>query len=162
MASGDTLVVFTPFMSESTSTAAATFDTRNMHPVLDFDASASENTMFSSVMPQAYAAGGITAYISWAMTSATSSCVAWAGAWERIGDGLLDIDADSFAGATSGLFTVAGTAGCVIIDSLAFSNGSEMDSVATGEGFRFKFSRIAGSDGATGDAELRFLELRET
>ncbi|NIV29464.1 MAG: hypothetical protein GWN58_08125, partial [Anaerolineae bacterium] len=81
MASGDTLIIFTPQANEPVATASdgATPDRRNQHPVLDFDASASESAVFSAVMPQVYGGGGVTAYVSWAMSSATSSCVAWAG-----------------------------------------------------------------------------------
>ena len=37
-----------------------------------------------------------------------------------------------------------------------------MDSVAVGEGFRMKVTRDATNDDATGDAEIRFIEIKET
>ena len=58
--------------------------------------------------------------------------------------------------------TVPGTSGLVDVVSIAFTDGADMDSVAAGEGFRLKVTRDASSDDATGDAELRFVELRES
>ncbi|KKL91346.1 hypothetical protein LCGC14_1895590, partial [marine sediment metagenome] len=101
MASGDTLVVFTPLHNEPPSTAFATLDTRNQHPVLDFDAAANEDAIFSSVMPQHYGGGGVTVYLHYAMTSAVALTIDWDVAFERIGDDVLDIDADSFAAVNS-------------------------------------------------------------
>ena len=164
MASGDSLVIFTPQMNEPTATNPATPDLRNQHPVLDFDAATNEDAVFSSVMPQHYAGTtGVTVYIHYAMSTATTGDVDWDVAFERIGDQQLDIDADSFATVNSvDNTTVPGTSGNVDIVSIAFTNGADMDSVATGEGFRLKVTRDAVSDTATGDAELRFIEMRET
>ena len=163
MAAGDTLLIFTPLHNEPPSSNAATFDTRNSHPVLDFDAATNESAVFSAVMPRHYAGGGVTAYLHYAMTSATSGTVDWDVAFERIGDQQLDIDADSFADANSvDDTTVPGTSGNVDVVSVAFTDGADMDSVAAGEGFRLRVTRDASSDDASGDAELLFIELRET
>lgn len=164
MASGDTLLVFTPLHNEPPSSNAATFDTRNQHPVLDFDASTNESAVFSSVMPQHYAGTtGVTVYIHYAMSSAEADTVDWDVAFERIGDQQQDIDSDSFAAVNSvDDTTVPGTTGLVDIVSVAFTDGADMDSVAKGEGFRLKITRDATSDDATGDAELCFVEIRET
>jgi hypothetical protein len=167
MASGDTLVVFHPYNNEPTSSNYATFDTRNQHPCYDFDATTDEECVFSYVMPQHYANSGITAYIHYAMSTAVANEVVWQAAFERIGDQQLDIDADSFAAfQTSGAITVPATSGNVDICTITFTNGAQMDSVAVGEEFRFKVRRDAddtsGTDDATGDGELRKVELRET
>jgi len=164
MASGDTLLIFTPLHNEPPATNPATLDTRNQHPVLDFDATTNEDAVFSAVMPRSYAATtGLTVYIHYAMSSATSGDVDWDVAFERIGDQQLDIDADSFAAVQSvDNTTVPGTSGLVDIVSVAFTDGAQMDSVAVGEGFRVKVTRDAASDTATGDAELLFVEIKET
>jgi len=164
MASGDTLAVFTALHNEPPASNAATFDTRNGHPVLDFDDTTNESAVFSDVMPQHYAGTtGVTVYIHYAMTSATSGTVDWDAAFERIGDQQLDIDSDSFADVNSvDDTTVPGTSGNVDVVSIAFTDGADMDSVAKGEGFRLKITRDAASDDAAGDAELRFVEVRET
>jgi len=163
MASGDTLLIFSPLANEPPSSNYATPDVRNGHPVLDFDAATNESAVFSSIMPQHYGAGGVTVYIHYAMSSATANTVDWDVAFELVGDQDLDIDGDSFAAANSvDNTTVPGTSGLVDIVSVAFTDGADMDSVAAGDGFRLKVTRDAASDDAVGDAELWKVELRET
>ena len=164
MSSGDTLLVFSPLSNEPPASNFASFDTRNNHVVLDFDASTNESAVFSGIMPQHYTGTtGVTVYIHYAMTSATSGDIDWDVCFERIGDQQLDIDADSFAAANSiDNTTVPGTAGNVDVVSVAFTNGADMDSVAAGESFRIKITRDASSDTASGDAELFKIEIRET
>ena len=164
MASGDTLLIFTPLHNEPPSSNPATLDTRNLHTVLDFDAATNESAVFSAVMPRSYAATtGLTVYIHYAMSTATSGDVDWDVAFERIGDGQQDIDSDGFAAANSvDNTTVPGTSGLVDIVNVTFVDGADMDSIAVGEGFRMKITRDAVSDTAAGDAEILFLEIKET
>lgn len=164
MASGDTLLIFTPLHNEPTLSNPATLDLRNQHPVLDFDASTKEYAVFSSIMPQAYsAATGVDIFIHYAMSSAEADTVDWDAAFERIGDQQLDIDGDSFAAVNFvDNTTVPGTAGLVDVVSIAFTAGADMDSVVKGEAFRLKINRDAPNDDAPGDAELLLVEIRET
>lgn len=163
MASGDTLVVFGAYSNQPPSSNFATLDTRNQHPVLDFNDTTNEDAVFSSVLPQNYAGGGLTVYIIFSMTSATSGDVDIDAAIERIQDGVTDIDSDSFAAAQSvDNTTVPGTSGFVDTVSIAFTDGAQMDSLAVGEKFRIKITRDAASDTATGDLELHNIEIRET
>jgi len=164
MASGDTLLIFGPLNNEPPAAAYATFDTRNSHPVLDFDAVANESAVFSAVMPQHYAGTtGVTVYIHYSMSSAVADTVDWDVAFERIGDQQLDVDADSFADVNSvDNTTVPGTSGLVDVVSVDFDDGADMDSVAVGELFRIKVTRDAVSDDAAGDAEVHCVEIRET
>jgi len=163
MASGDTLLQFGPLHNEPPASNSATLDERNGHPVLDFDGTTNESAIFSGVMPRHYGGGGVTAYIHYAMSSATSGDVDWDAAFERIGDQQQDIDSDGFAAANSvDNTTVPGTSGNVDIVSVAFTDGADMDSVAVGELFRLKITRDAVSDTAAGDAELLGVELKET
>jgi hypothetical protein len=162
-ASGDTLLIFVPQSNEPTSSNFATLDTRNLHPVLDFDAATNESAVFSATMPRSYAGGGLTVYIHYAMTSATSGDIDWDVAFERIGDQQQDIDSDGFAAANStDNTTVPATSGLVDIITVTFTDGADMDSIAVGEGFRMKVTRDAAADTATGDGELRFVEIKET
>lgn len=163
MAAGDTLLIFGPYHNEPPAANYATLDLRNAHPVLDFDPTTNESAVFSAVMPRHYAGGGVTVYLHYAMTSAEAGTVDWDVAFERIGDGQLDIDGDSFADVNSvDDTTVPGTTGLVDVVSVAFTDGADMDSVAAGEAFRIKITRDATSDDAAGDAELLAVEIRET
>ncbi len=162
-ASGDTLLIFRPQDNEPVASDFATLDTRNLHPVLDFDAATNKSAVFSATMPRSYAGGGLTVYIHYALTSATTGNTDWDVAFERIGDQQQDIDSDGFAAVNStDNTTVPGTSGNVDIITVTFTNGADMDSIAVGEGFRLKVTRDAASDTATGDAELRFVEIKET
>jgi len=162
MASGNTLLIFTPQCNEPPAANFATFDVRNAHPVLDF--ALNEIGIFSSVMPRHYSGGGITIYHHYAITSAEVNDVKLETYLERIGDQQQDIDSDGFAAAqNTGDITVPGTSGNVDIIPSTHTNGAQMDSIAVGEGFRLKVKRIAvvGTD-AAGDLELRFIEIKET
>jgi len=164
MASGDTLIVFSPLNNEPPAANYATFDTRNSHPVLDFDATTNEYAVFTGIMPQSYAqTTGVTVYIHYAMSSAEANTVDWDACFELIGDQDQDLDADGFAAVNSvDDTTVPGTSGLVDVVSIAFTDGEDMDSVTPGDSFRLKINRDAASDDATGDAELVMVEIRET
>ena len=156
-------LVITPQMNEPPSSNFATLDTRNNHPVLDFDATTNESAVFRGVLPVGYASGGLTVYIHYAMTSAEVNTIDWDVSFERIGDQQLDIDGDSFAAVNSvDNTTVPGTTGLVDVVSVAFTDGADMDSIAAGESFRIKITRDAASDDAAGDAELLFVVIKET
>lgn len=159
----ETLLSFTPQCNEPPASNFATLDTRNNHPVLDFDDTTNESAVFSAIMPNHYTGNGVTVVLHYAMTSAEGDTVDWDVAFERIGDQQLDIDGDSFAAVQSVDNTaVPGTTGLVDVVSIVFTSGAQMDSVAAGEGFRLKVTRDAVSDDAAGDAELLFVEIKET
>jgi hypothetical protein len=163
MASGDTLLIFTPQGNEPPASNFATLDARNNHPVLDF--ALNEIGVFSGVMPRNYAGGGVTVYLHYAMSTATADDIKLETDFERIGDQQQDIDSDGFTGSAqnTGDVTVPGTSGNVDIVTSTHTNGAQMDSIAIGEGFRLKVKRVAvsGTD-ASGDLELRFIEIKET
>lgn len=163
MASGDSLLLFDASSNRPPSSNYATLGYRNGHLHLEFDDTTNEDAIFSGLMPQSYAGGGVTVYLHYAMTSATSGDVDWDVAFERVGDQQQDIDSDSFAAANSvDNTTVPATSGNVNVADVAFTDGADMDSVAAGEYFRMKVMRDASSDTATGDAELITVEIRET
>ena len=164
MASGNTLLTFHPYNNEPPTANYATLDTRNLHPILDFDKDTDESAVFSAVMPRHYDGSGITAYIHWSADGVTVNEVVWDIAFERIGDGQLDIDGDSFAAVQSVTDTAPGTDGFVTIANIPFTDGAQMDSVAVGELFRIKITRDAdtGDDDLDADAQLHAIELKET
>ena len=164
MASGDTLAIHLPSSNEPPSTNFATLDLRNLHPVLDFDTTTGEDAVFSGIMPRVYAGTtGVTVYIHYSMSTATTGTCGWLVSFERIGDQQLDVDADSFAATnTVTAVTVPATSGNVDIVNVTFTDGADMDSVAVGELYRIKITRDVASDTAAGDAELHAVEIKET
>ena len=163
-ASGDTLLIFTALQNEPPANNYATLDTRNQHPVLDFDAADDEHAVFSGVLPQHYCGGGITVELHVAFSSATGGNSVWKVCFERIGSEIQDIDSDGFASDREINIEASSTCGKVKVGSESFTDGAQIDNVAVGEGFRLKVQRDADNvdDDAAGDAELLFVELKET
>lgn len=163
MASGNTLLAFEAPAAQLPAANYATFDTRNNHVCLDFDAAADEACYFEGVLPRHYAGGGLTVTLIWAASSATSGVTRWDVAIERHDTGT-DLDADSFAADASVDATASGTSGALVYTSLTFTSGAAMDSLAAGEHFRLRVNRDANhaNDTMTGDAELFGVEIRET
>ncbi len=162
MASGNTLLIFRPQDNEPPLSILARLDTRNQHPVLDF--ALTEEAVFSAVLPRLYAGGGITISLHYAMSSAVANDIKLETSLERIGDQQQDLDADGFAAAqNTGDIVVPATSGLVDIITSTHTDGAQMDSIAVGEGFRVKVKRVVvvGTD-ASGDLELRFVEIKET
>lgn len=166
MASGDTLAIFFPCDNEPPSSNYATLDTRNGRPVLDFDDSAaSESAIFSFILPRNYANSGITVYLHWMASVATSGNVIWQTSFEYSSDGSLDTDSDGFATAVTWSAQAApATCGVIVIDSQAHTDGAQIDSAAVGGTCRLKVERLGsnGSDTMSNDAELVAIELKET
>lgn len=162
MASGNTLATLVPQSNEPPSTNFATLDTRNLHPVLDFDDASNEDAVFSFVLPRIYAGGGFTVYLHYSMESAITLTIDFDISLERIGDQQQDIDADNFGTVTSiDNTTVPGTSGNVDIVNGVISHANA-GSPVVGDGMRLKVTRDGVADDAVGDAELRFVEIKET
>lgn len=164
MASGDSLLIFSPYNNEPPTSNYMTLDTRNQRPCLDADDTTNESAVFSAIMPQHYAGTtGVTVYIHFAMETAEANTIDWDAAFELVGDQDLDVDGDDFAAVNSvDNTTVPGTSGLVDIVSIAFTDGADIDSVEAGDGFRLKITRDAVSDDAADDGEIFWIEIRET
>jgi len=161
MASGDTLIIFTSQQYQPDSSNQGTVDQRGTNWVLDFDASTNESVFFSGVMPRHYGAGGVTVYLTFGASSATSGDVDWDVAFEDAAT--QDMDSDGFAAVNSvDNTTVPGTSGEKVTANVTFTDGADMDSVGAGDPFRLKVTRDAASDTAAGDAELWSVEIKET
>lgn len=161
MASRDTLIL-TAACNEPPAAGAATADTRNAHPVLDFDDTANESAVFAGALPVDYAYGGLVVEVHFAMTEAVEGDVDWLAAFERIGRDVQDLDADGFAAAKSAADNpVPGRCGNLAVARLEFADGAEIDYAGPGDAFRLKVTRDAASDTAVGDAQLRLVVVRE-
>ena len=166
MASGDSLVAFTALHNEPPSANFATLDARNAIPVLDFDDATDETAEFGGFMPRNYDGGGVTVTIGWMFTTSgtpgTDTCE-WDVAFKSVTDDADDLDTKAYAAVNSVTATSASADGEVAYDTITFTNGADMDSVAAGEYFRMKVMRDAASGTASpGDAELLFVEIKET
>ena len=164
MAAGDLLIDFFPQCNEPPAANPATPDTRNGHPVLDFDASTDEAAVFTGFMPWHYGAGGITVYavVSFLSDEETEHTGQLEISFERIGDGQQDLDADGFSAAKDLTVSVPPTKGLTEVGSVEFNEGTEIDNIAPGELFRVKVQCDTSDSSFLGDLELLRLVLRET
>ena len=162
MTSGDSMLAWPATSGEQPATGYARWDVRNSRPVLAFHDTNTEVAYFSEVLPRNYAGGGITVYVHWAAATATTGTVGWLVAIERVGTAQ-DTDADGFAAdQTITAATTSGTSGIVTITNVAISNGANMDSLAAGEGFRLRLTRDVANDTVVGDAQVFWVEIKET
>jgi hypothetical protein len=162
MASGDTLLVFTPNGYEAPASAFSQLDSRNAHPVVAFDASSKEGALFTGIMPHNYGGGGVNVILWWISASATTGAVVWNSSFERNDTGT-NVTSDHFATAQAVTTTTAGTSGLPVSSTIAHSSGAQMSSVVAGDQFRIKIERDAAnaSDTMSGDAQLMAIEIRE-
>lgn len=144
----------------------AALDTRNDIPVLDFDATVNEVAMFMAVMPQHYAGSGVTVHISVMASTATTGDMSWFGFFKSVSDDVDDLDTKNFAAPQSNTAVdVASASGEAAYFTIGFTDGAQIDSIATGELFFFLLMRDAQdgtNDDMAGDAELLTVEIRET
>jgi len=155
----NTILQFFPRDAEFPATDFATIDTRNNHPVLDFDASTTETVFFTGFIPQgaSFATSGtaLTFVLESTATSATSGNIGWNVALERIVAGGIDIDADNFGTAQPGSAAVSGTSGIVTEVSVTFTLAQLPSLLAAGDMIRVRVQRNTSVSGDhTGDAEL--------
>jgi hypothetical protein len=166
IAAGVPFPTFNPLNVEPPASNPATFDTRNGHPVLDFDGSTDEEAVWTGRLAGAYAGGGLTLDTFWSFTSATSGNLRVQAAFERMNLSGLDIDADSFASFQSAGGSAPGTSGQIIKVTITFTDGAQIDSLAAGDLFRLKIRRDAdgtsGTDDITTDAEFNYATISET
>ena len=93
-----------------------------------------------------------------------SNNVVWNAAIERHQNDVTDLDSNSFATAQAATDAAPTVDGEHTVTEIAFTDGSQMDSLAAGESFRLSIARDAnnGSDTMAADAELLRVEIRET
>ena len=134
-------------------------------PVLDFDDTTVEYADFYCVMPSTYAGGGVTVTFVWSTVETASVFCAWAAAFRRVADDAEDLDttAQTYDYNTSADLTPASVVGEVAYDTLAFTDGADMDSVVAGDYFIFRVKRVApGGADITGDCSIHAIVIKET
>jgi len=159
----DTLCVFRPYQNEPPTANFATLDTSNQRPVLDFDAATDESAVFSDILPERYGGGGLDVILHLAATSDTNAAHLsfWDVSIEAIAAQVLS--ADGFAAVQSGSVNAPATYIETTL-TISFTSGAQMDGLVAGGAFRLKVTRDAnnGSDDWSGDAELLYVEVKET
>ena len=173
MASGDSLLAFTAQANEPPDADFATIDTilvassdepDDIIMVLDFDPGATDEvTEFSSFFPEHYAGGGLTVDIFWT-SEATSGDVIWNLAVKALADSE-PLLTTAYAAANAVTTTTDGTARDINTSTITFTDGADMDSLATGEYSRWRLSRDSSNASDTmnsNDAEFIAMHIKET
>jgi len=157
-----TIRVFNPSDNEPPSSNYATLIYRNNHPALAFDTTTQETAIFRGRIPEgSVMTSGLTVYVQWAATSATSGTIGWDVSFERLVDSGQDLDSDNFGTAqTITAATVSGTSGITLVTSVNFSQAQLPTSLGAGDMYRVRIRRDVANDTATGDAELYQVEVR--
>lgn len=171
MASGDVLFILTPNSSSPTATVPAQLDIIvgtstpvDWFPVLAFDTTTVEYADWHGlVMPGHYGGGGLTCSIR-SSAGATTGTLQWALALRRIADDAEDLDttAHTYDYNVINIATLASAIGELTYDSITFTSGVDMDSVAAGESFSLRLRRDTGSDTLATDAFLHSIYITET
>jgi len=132
-------------------------------PVLLFDDTTAQEDFWLCWMPEEYGNGGLTCEILWTFAGTSTNNF---GAWVRIARlqaDTTDLDAANFAAANSMTSAHIGTSGVVNQDTITFTDGSDMDSVAAGEFFFVNLERNTGvGSDLVGDVEFIGMVIRET
>lgn len=172
MASGDTLIVLSPYDGAPPATLYATMDTlagtstpAEDIPVLDFDDTTQEYIDFYCMMPAHYGGGGVTVQIVFS-TVDTTDVVAWQAAFRRVADDAEDLDTTAQTyDYNEVIATAPSVVGEVAYDNITFTNGADMDSVAAGEYFILRVTRDptpSSGTNVTGDASIHSILIKET
>ena len=157
-----TIAFFTALNNEPPATNFATLDTRNSHPVLDFDATTQESTIFRGIIPEGVSLlSGCNVITQWTATSATSGTIGWDVAFERIASNGINLNADNFGTPqTITAITVPSTAGVTLTSSCSFIQTQLPSGLTNGDMYRLRIRRDVANDTASGDAELLGVEVR--
>ena len=170
MASGDTLLILRPGNGVPTATASAGLTSiagasspAERFTVLAYDDGATlEHFDFPLIMPQSYGGGGLTLRFLSGAAAATGTYIIGA-ALRRIEDDTDDLDtsAHTYDYNNTSAITAPSAIGEIGYDTLTFSSGADMDSVAAGDMFILRI-RVDGDTTITGDTYLHQIEVRET
>jgi hypothetical protein len=143
--------------SEIIATTTATGDPYQITPTWTMDAATAAYMDFYGQL-QGYGGGGLTAAWDWLVTTTATTTVVFGGAFRRMAAGE-DLTAAHTFDANFATEAGQGTVAAVATDNMTFSDGADMDSVADGEPFVFRFFRNAT---ATGDAITTNVYLGQT
>jgi hypothetical protein len=118
--------------------------------------------LYTGYLSEQYRGGGIRAIVGWTSSAAGSGNVVWSGEFDRLNSGA-SLDTPGYATAQTTTTAVPGTNGNITYTTISFTN-SQIDSLAAGNFFRFRLSRVSGSGSDTytaGSAQMVSLALME-
>jgi len=158
------LLTLHPLQAVPTTSNAAVLGLRNRRPNLGFDDTTAQSAVFDFTMPRSYGGSDITVVLHSAAATATSGNAKVGVSLERIGDQQQDVDSDGFAGVNNKVFVVPDVSGYIKQTRIRFTAGADMDSIAAGEKFRLKVTRLADetNDDLSGDWQLFMVDLRSS
>ncbi len=148
-------------------TAPASQDTRNGRPVIAFEDGTNATkpcACFEFRMSPYYSGGGLTITYTSGATATTGTTDVEA-SFERLNSGGQDWDLDGFASAVAANFTPNTTSGTFEDETIAFTDGAQIDSLAAGELGRIMTCRDsddATNDTMTGDWQIGHVAIMET
>jgi hypothetical protein len=131
----------------------------------DFDDTTAEYLDYLCYLGPNYAGGGLTLSLPWLPVAATSGAVVWRAAVRRVNASSEDIDASqTYDFNQASASSAPGTQGQIVVPTIAFTSGSDMDSWAAGELAMVRVSRLPSDagDNMSGDAHLIDLVIKET
>ena len=170
MASGDSVLEIHAVMPPNT--LAATFSTMlgaatptENFPIWVYGKDTSLYMDFHCRLAENYDGGGVTVQIIWSAVGVTTNEVRWAAAIRRVGDDIEDLDTTAHSYAYNVVdATAPGTIGEVSYDTIAFTSGADMDSLAAGEMFVLRIQRDADAseDNLDDDVQLHRISMIET
>tara|TARA_R110002126_G_scaffold291760_1_gene457019 strand:- start:5138 stop:5644 length:507 start_codon:yes stop_codon:yes gene_type:complete len=168
MASGDTLFVLKPGNGSPPATLAAALTgidgasvPAERYRVTAHDDTAVEHWDYKLVMPQAYAGTTGVTLRFWSGGAAASGNYILSAAFRRVEDDTNDIEAShTYDYNDTSAITAPTVIGEVGIDSLTFTDGADIDSVAAGDMFILRV-RVNGGT-IVGDTYIHQIEVQET
>lgn len=165
MASGDVVVLVSEVIPPATlfgvfSTRAGGSTPAEQVPIWYFDAATAWYLDFYCFL-KGYAGGGLTFTIPWMAATATTGVSRFGLAIRRIQDDAEDLDTSQTYDFNEVDATTANVSGEVAYDTITFTSGADMDSLANGEAFILRFYRNAAhaNDTMAGNAQLLASQL---
>lgn len=142
---------------------AVKYDTNTPVPVLAYDDATDQTEYWLCWMPEDYGAGGLTCEVIWSFAGTSTNNFGAEIGIARLQADTTDLDAANFAANNTASFAHNGTNGGVNQDTITFTNGADMDSVAAGEPFFIRLMRDTSvSSDLVGDVDVLGMVVRET